>query len=82
MCGRYTLGPFSGARFFGDDILFVHWDDDEGTTRSVWLDVWIVDVDDDGNRALVDRVEAISVSAGKPQPPAEYTLCLWPSATS
>ena len=66
-CCRYLLSGFPQERFAGNDSFLVHWDDDEETLRTVLLGVWIVDVNDEGNISVLDRVDAVSVGASRPQ---------------
>lgn len=58
---RYLL-PLSGAPFSGEDIFLLHWDDDEGTSRGVFVELWTFDVS--GTEAIFfSRTEFPSVSA-------------------
>ena len=61
--GRYLFGGFDAALLKGQDVFILHWDDDEGTSRSVQLDIWSVDEDDYDNFTPLNRAVDFSVSA-------------------
>ena len=61
--GRYLFGGFDAALLNDRDVFVLHWDDDEGTSRSVHLEIWSVEEEDDDNFTLLDRVGDFSVSA-------------------
>ena len=61
--GRYLFGGFDAALLKGQDVFILHWDEDEGTSRSVQLDIWSIDEDDYDNFTPFNRVVDFSVSA-------------------
>ena len=63
--GRYLL-QIDGLELFTDNAIFLHWDDDEGTSRIIYLELWVVNANSDGEPTSFDRIEAVSVSAHNP----------------
>lgn len=64
--GRYLL-PLFGVQFSnGDNFIFLHWDEDEGTSRSVAVDFFSTFEDTNGDLQIVDTMFVENVSTSKP----------------
>lgn len=61
MIPRYLL-PLDGTSFSpGGNTFFLHWDDDEGTSRSVVVELWSLFEVSGEEYTILARFEAVSV---------------------
>ena len=61
LLGRYFL--LLTGLLLRTSTFYVHWDDDEGTSRIVTLEVLILGEDSEGGLTLLDATVAVSVSS-------------------
>ena len=64
--GRYWF-PLDGSLFTRESRFYLHWDDDQDTSRDIIIELLAVDVDSEGAVSVLSITRELSVSVREPR---------------